>query len=330
MEWRGLCTVVLWSERLSHAQGCPPPPSSLIWALRPARVVKLGSLNCLLVFDRSEDFRKVMQMVVWQRCPNTFLSIGQQWGEVLSVEFVDGKSFEAGWHRIPWSLGTSPVASPDALAESEVMLRPVVPPEGGGRLVPVSEVPLLETPCGRGVCDLSHSKMRIVLDEEMQEDLGCHEVVGDSCGLGQCCGQGSVDVGGEGLEAGLWAIAFGDGWVSWFWGGVRQFYRADQPPGWVEWLIRQNFDRAEPNQNNDGRSINDHLESKTRTKSKRKEDPVKVVYISTPMKVSASASKFREIVQELTGQDSDVVRIMDEVQNARGTWFVADDRKQWV
>lgn len=38
---------------------------------------------------------------------------------------------------------------------------------------------------------------------------------------------------------------------------------------------------------------------------------VKVVYISSPMKVKTSASEFRMIVQELTGRDSDVVRIME-------------------
>lgn len=34
--------------------------------------------------------------------------------------------------------------------------------------------------------------------------------------------------------------------------------------------------------------------------------PLKVVYISNPMMVKASAEEFRSVVQELTGQDSDV------------------------
>ncbi|KAF6163307.1 hypothetical protein GIB67_025171 [Kingdonia uniflora] len=38
----------------------------------------------------------------------------------------------------------------------------------------------------------------------------------------------------------------------------------------------------------------------------KKKKPIKVVYISNPMKVKTSASEFRAKVQELTGQDSDV------------------------
>ncbi|KAB1225001.1 Sigma factor binding protein 1, chloroplastic [Morella rubra] len=45
--------------------------------------------------------------------------------------------------------------------------------------------------------------------------------------------------------------------------------------------------------------------------AKRGRKPIKVVYISTPMKVKTSASKFRDLVQELTGQDSDTARIME-------------------
>ncbi|XP_023518833.1 uncharacterized protein LOC111782231 [Cucurbita pepo subsp. pepo] len=36
-----------------------------------------------------------------------------------------------------------------------------------------------------------------------------------------------------------------------------------------------------------------------------KKKPIKVVYISNPMKVKTSASKFMALVQELTGQDAD-------------------------
>ncbi|KAL3533547.1 hypothetical protein ACH5RR_007068 [Cinchona calisaya] len=39
---------------------------------------------------------------------------------------------------------------------------------------------------------------------------------------------------------------------------------------------------------------------------KIKKKPVKVVYISNPMKVKTSASEFRALVQELTGQDADM------------------------
>jgi len=37
-----------------------------------------------------------------------------------------------------------------------------------------------------------------------------------------------------------------------------------------------------------------------------KKKPMKVVYISNPMKFKASASEFRALVQELTGQDSEL------------------------
>ncbi|XP_010554768.1 PREDICTED: sigma factor binding protein 1, chloroplastic-like [Tarenaya hassleriana] len=38
--------------------------------------------------------------------------------------------------------------------------------------------------------------------------------------------------------------------------------------------------------------------------AKKKTKPIKVRYISNPMKVETCASKFRELVQELTGQDA--------------------------
>ncbi|XWS59007.1 hypothetical protein CRYUN_Cryun08bG0083300 [Craigia yunnanensis] len=54
-------------------------------------------------------------------------------------------------------------------------------------------------------------------------------------------------------------------------------------------------------------SISSLQESKAtkKAKSKKKNNnnkPIKVVYISNPMKVKTSASKFRALVQELTGQ----------------------------
>ncbi|XP_038892750.1 sigma factor binding protein 1, chloroplastic-like [Benincasa hispida] len=42
----------------------------------------------------------------------------------------------------------------------------------------------------------------------------------------------------------------------------------------------------------------------------------KVVYISSPMKVKTSASKFRSLVQKLTGQDSDAERFMELIASA--------------
>ncbi|KAI9115227.1 hypothetical protein K1719_013546 [Acacia pycnantha] len=41
-------------------------------------------------------------------------------------------------------------------------------------------------------------------------------------------------------------------------------------------------------------------------KKKKKEKNIKVTYISSPMKVKTSASNFRALVQQLTGQDSNV------------------------
>ncbi|KAA8537340.1 hypothetical protein F0562_026973 [Nyssa sinensis] len=46
-------------------------------------------------------------------------------------------------------------------------------------------------------------------------------------------------------------------------------------------------------------------------KSSRRKERVKVVYISSPMKVKTSASRFRALVQELTGRHSDVSRLME-------------------
>ncbi|CAJ1914887.1 unnamed protein product [Sphenostylis stenocarpa] len=43
---------------------------------------------------------------------------------------------------------------------------------------------------------------------------------------------------------------------------------------------------------------------KTKPRKKNTPHPVKVVYISNPMKIKASASEFRALVQELTGQDA--------------------------
>ncbi|KAJ0045063.1 hypothetical protein Pint_05221 [Pistacia integerrima] len=41
-------------------------------------------------------------------------------------------------------------------------------------------------------------------------------------------------------------------------------------------------------------------------RNKRSKKGIKVVYISSPMKVNTCASNFRALVQELTGKDSDV------------------------
>ncbi|KAL2478159.1 sigma factor binding protein 1 [Forsythia ovata] len=62
----------------------------------------------------------------------------------------------------------------------------------------------------------------------------------------------------------------------------------------------------------DIRSVPRVMESKKKSKIKRsKNDSLKVVYISSPMKVKTSASRFRSLVQELTGRHSDVSRYME-------------------
>ncbi|KAL7120382.1 hypothetical protein ACP275_02G119000 [Erythranthe tilingii] len=44
---------------------------------------------------------------------------------------------------------------------------------------------------------------------------------------------------------------------------------------------------------------------------KRRDNSLKVVYISSPMKVRTSASRFRSLVQQLTGKNSYVARYME-------------------
>ncbi|XP_010922092.1 uncharacterized protein [Elaeis guineensis] len=48
------------------------------------------------------------------------------------------------------------------------------------------------------------------------------------------------------------------------------------------------------------------VHQKNTKQAKAKKKPIKVVYISNPMKVKATASEFRDLVQELTGRDSKV------------------------
>ncbi|XP_021299970.1 uncharacterized protein LOC110428462 [Herrania umbratica] len=57
------------------------------------------------------------------------------------------------------------------------------------------------------------------------------------------------------------------------------------------------------------RHMKPHKKHSKRSNSKK---DIKVVYISSPMKVKTCASQFRALVQELTGKDSDVaVQFMD-------------------
>ncbi|KAL9679026.1 hypothetical protein QQ045_016879 [Rhodiola kirilowii] len=51
---------------------------------------------------------------------------------------------------------------------------------------------------------------------------------------------------------------------------------------------------------------------------KRRNDPLKIVYISSPMKVKTCESKFRSLVQELTGKDSQVAMLMEVSSSHEG------------
>ena len=55
-----------------------------------------------------------------------------------------------------------------------------------------------------------------------------------------------------------------------------------------------------------------------RSHTRRSKKAIKVVYISSPMKVKTSASEFRALVQELTGKDSDAERFLD-INGARNS-----------
>ncbi|CAN6567058.1 unnamed protein product [Malus baccata var. baccata] len=54
-----------------------------------------------------------------------------------------------------------------------------------------------------------------------------------------------------------------------------------------------------------------NVKSPKQSKRSRSKGGVKVVYISSPMKVNTSASEFRALVQELTGRHSDAERFME-------------------
>lgn len=53
-------------------------------------------------------------------------------------------------------------------------------------------------------------------------------------------------------------------------------------------------------------SVHQRKPTKKAKQPKKNNNPIKVVYISNPMKVRTSASQFRALVQELTGQDSEL------------------------
>jgi predicted alpha/beta hydrolase len=53
-----------------------------------------------------------------------------------------------------------------------------------------------------------------------------------------------------------------------------------------------------------------NVNQKSPKQAKAKKKPLKVVYISNPVKLTATAAQFRAVVQEHTGQDSNVAETM--------------------
>jgi VQ motif len=53
-----------------------------------------------------------------------------------------------------------------------------------------------------------------------------------------------------------------------------------------------------------------NVNQKSPKQARAKKKPLKVVYISNPVKLTATAAQFRAVVQELTGRDSNVAETM--------------------
>ncbi|EXB62680.1 hypothetical protein L484_023976 [Morus notabilis] len=70
------------------------------------------------------------------------------------------------------------------------------------------------------------------------------------------------------------------------------------------------------------------MKTQKQFKRSRRNKGVKVVYISSPMKVKTSASEFRALVQELTGRNSDAERFMEEINGVGINTANLDDQDQ--
>jgi len=70
------------------------------------------------------------------------------------------------------------------------------------------------------------------------------------------------------------------------------------------------------------------MKGKRQNKKNKKE--VTVTYISSPMKVKTSASNFRALVQELTGQDSNVADMFVEVNDFVHVDYVQNQQKNSI
>ena len=75
--------------------------------------------------------------------------------------------------------------------------------------------------------------------------------------------------------------------------------------------------------------VNNHV-MKGKKQSKKNKKEVKVTYISSPMKVKTSASNFRALVQELTGQDSNVADMFVEVNDFVHVDYVQNQQKNSI
>ncbi|EYU42924.1 hypothetical protein MIMGU_mgv1a015864mg [Erythranthe guttata] len=65
----------------------------------------------------------------------------------------------------------------------------------------------------------------------------------------------------------------------------------------------------------------DQIKSQKKSVKRKNNNSLKVVYISSPMKVKTSASKFRSLVQQLTGKNSDISQYMEESNNINNEVF---------
>ncbi|XP_051124203.1 sigma factor binding protein 1, chloroplastic-like [Andrographis paniculata] len=65
-------------------------------------------------------------------------------------------------------------------------------------------------------------------------------------------------------------------------------------------------EREAPNKKGVQRQRQRQRKTGSSSRGKSVNSSLKVVYISTPMKVETSASRFRSLVQQLTGKDSDI------------------------
>ncbi|XP_047306952.1 sigma factor binding protein 2, chloroplastic-like [Impatiens glandulifera] len=72
------------------------------------------------------------------------------------------------------------------------------------------------------------------------------------------------------------------------------------------------------------------ISKKITKQNKMKSEDIKVVYISSPVKVKTCASKFKNLVQELTGRHSDLSRFVEANNSLSPVSTDVDDHKQYL